>query len=106
MKQQLHIGTKVVEALPMTRLEYNQYRDWKMPENENGSDKGFLVEYMDGGESNHENHKGYISWSPITAFNSSYKASCSMSFGMATEAARRGNRMQELGGKAQNCGST
>lgn len=96
MKQQLHIGTKVVEALPMTRLEYNQYRGWKMPANENGSDKGFLVEYMDGGESNHENHIGYISWSPITVFNNSYKASGSMSFGMATEMAIRGCTVQRV----------
>ena len=67
----LFIGTKVVSGLPMTRQEYNDYRGWQLPEDENGSDNGFLVEYRDGGPSNHADHAGYISWSPETVFNNS-----------------------------------
>ena len=55
-------GKKQILATPMSRLEYNEYRGWQLPENENGSDEGFLVEYIDGGEANHPDHAGYISW--------------------------------------------
>ena len=37
---------KVVKATPMNRLEYNNYRGWVLPENENGSDEGYLVERL------------------------------------------------------------
>ena len=56
----------------MNRLEYNEYRGWQLPENENGADEGFLVEYLDGGEANHPDHVGYISWSPKTVFDNAY----------------------------------
>jgi len=63
-----YIGVKMVEAVPMTRLEYNQYRGWDLPADENGSDDGFMVEYLNGGESNDSRHDGYISWSPKKIF--------------------------------------
>ncbi len=97
MKQQLHFGIKAILSSPMARLEYNNYRGWKLPSDENGSDEGFLVEYLEGGASNHENHKGYISWSPSEVFNNAYKPSGSMSFGMATEAARMGCKVARSG---------
>jgi hypothetical protein len=59
----------------MTRLEYNLYRNWTLPSDENGDDEGYLVEYVDGGDSNHPDHKGYISWSPKSVFENSYKNS-------------------------------
>lgn len=67
-----YIGVKSVLAKPMNRLEYNKYRGWELPSDENGEDGGFLVEYIDGGQSNHPDHKGYISWSPIDVFGKSY----------------------------------
>ena len=66
-------GRKQILARPMNRLEYNEYRGWQLPENENGVDEGFLVEYLDGGEANHPDHAGYISWSPKTVFENAYK---------------------------------
>ena len=63
---------KVVKATAMNRLAYNNYRGWDLPENENGSDDGYLVEYIDSPNSNHENHEGYISWSPKEVFESGY----------------------------------
>lgn len=66
------VGTKAVIALPMNRQDYIDYRGWQLPENENGEDLGFLVEYLDGGKSNHPDHKGYISWSPAEVFLRSY----------------------------------
>lgn len=67
-----YIGTKELLAKPMTRGEYNSYRGWETPEGENEDDAGYLVEYLDGGEANHWQHRGYISWSPKDVFDRSY----------------------------------
>lgn len=63
---------KIVLAEPMTRADYNTYRGWSLPADEDGTDEGFLVEYLDGGKSNHQDHMGYISWSPKDVFNRGY----------------------------------
>ena len=68
----LHIGVKLVDSTPMTRAEWCKYRGWELPADENGDDEGYLVEYLDGGVSNHPNHKGYISWSPKEVFDKAY----------------------------------
>lgn len=68
-----YIGTKTVIAKPMNRQDYNDYRGWALPEDENGTDDGYLVEYVDGGKPNHQDHSGYISWSPKEVFDNSYK---------------------------------
>jgi len=67
-----YIGTKVLKATPMNRQEYNDYRGWNLPANENGADEGMLVEYIDGGKPNDSRHTGYISWSPTDVFNNAY----------------------------------
>lgn len=67
-----YIGTKIIQAKPMNRLEYNRYRGWELPSEENGGDPGYLVEYLDGGQANHPDHKGYISWSPKDVFEQAY----------------------------------
>ena len=71
---QKYIGTKTVLATSMTRCEYNKYRGWDVPANENPEDEGFLVEYLDGGQQNHPDHAGYISWSPAGVFARAYQA--------------------------------
>lgn len=71
---QLYVGSKVVKAIPMGRAEYNTYRKWDLPSNEDGSDEGYLVEYTDGGKPNDDRHGGYISWSPKAQFDNSYIA--------------------------------
>jgi hypothetical protein len=70
--QRVYISHKKVHATPMTRATYNDYRGWDLPVNENGSDEGYLVEYLDGGEGNDPDHKGYISWSPKAPFDAGY----------------------------------
>lgn len=99
MKAKLHIGLKLVLALSMTRLGYNNYRGWELPEDEKhlAGEEGRLVEYIDGGKSNHPDHEGYISWSPLDVFENAYKASGEMSFGMAIEAAKRGYKVARKG---------
>lgn len=62
------IGTKLVMAREMTLGAYNTYRGWALPEDEDGTTLGYLVEYTDGGKANHKDHVGYISWSPATVF--------------------------------------
>ena len=70
MKQ--YTGTKVVNAKPMTRQEYNDFRGWQVPEDENPTDEGYLVEYTDGGKPNTSDYDGYVSWSPKAIFEQSY----------------------------------
>lgn len=57
-----YIGTKLIEAKPMTRGEYNKYRGWTIPPDENPDDPGYLVKYSD----------SYESWSPKDVFDSAY----------------------------------
>ena len=86
----LHIGTKQVTATPMTRGDYNAYRGWTLPADEDGSDAGYLVEYLDGGKPNDSRHTGYISWSPKEQFDNAYRPTTGMSFGLAIEALKGG----------------
>ena len=92
-----YVGTKELKARPMTRGNYNNYRDWAMPENENPDDEGYLVEYMDGGKPNDERHKGYISWSPKDVFEKAYSVNGRLTFGAAIEALKQGKRVQRSG---------
>lgn len=63
---------KEVLARPMNRKAYNTLRGWELPANENPDDEGFLVEYLDGGQTNHPDFAGYISWSPKDVFERGY----------------------------------
>lgn len=92
------IGTKLIKAMPMNRADYNDYRGWELPADENGEDEGFLVEYIDGGAGNHPNHSGYVSWSPSDVFHRSYRpASSGLTFGQALEALKAGKRVSRAG---------
>lgn len=94
---EVYFGTKEVIATPMNRLDYNKYRGWELPSDEDGSDDGFLVEYLDGGASNHPDHVGYISWSPAGVFKRSYQASGGLSFGHALVAMEQGRKVARKG---------
>lgn len=48
---QKYIGVKQVEAKPMTRGDYNDYRGWTVPKDENPNDEGYLVKHSDNYES-------------------------------------------------------
>ncbi|MBN3848160.1 DUF2829 domain-containing protein [Paraburkholderia sp. Ac-20342] len=99
----LHIGTKLVNLQPMTRQEYNDFRGWVLPLNEIGSDEGYLVEYLDGGKPNTTEYAGYVSWSPKAQADAAYRAADGLPFGLAVEAAKKGQRIARLGwnGKGQ-----
>ena len=57
-----YIGVKEIDAKPMTRGEYNKYRGWGIPKNEDPAEEGYLVQYPD----------GYESWSPKKVFEEAY----------------------------------
>lgn len=93
-----YIGTKVIHARPMTRQAYNDYRGWQLPDNEDGADNGYLVEYVDGGKANDPRHAGYISWSPKDVFERAYcEVGQGLSFGDALKALKAGQRVARAG---------
>lgn len=87
-----YVGTKMLEARPMNRGEYNEYRGWTIPANENPNDEGYLVKYQD----------GYESWSPKDIFEESYKDCMGMSFGIALELAKKGLKIARAGWNGKN----
>lgn len=92
-----YIGTKLIKAMPMTRKEYNDFRCWQLPADENGEDEGYLVEYLDGGKPNTTQFAGYISWSPKEQFDNAYRETSGMSFGLAVEALKLGKKVARAG---------
>lgn len=72
-----YIGTKNVKATPMTLGEYNKYRGWELPANEDPNKEVYLVEYEADPDSkpNHPDHAGYITMSPKRVFDKAYKPS-------------------------------
>ena len=60
MKQ--YIGTKIIKAKPMTRGDYNDYRGWQIPADEDPSDEGYLMKY----------ENGHVQWLPKEMFEADY----------------------------------
>jgi hypothetical protein len=80
-----YIGTKIIEAEPMTSEEFNEAIRQLFY---SGDDKrGYKVKYED----------GYISWSPKDVFEKAYRAATGMTFGLAIEAMRQGKRVARKG---------
>lgn len=92
-----YIGTKIVRMQPMTRAEYNAFRGWTLPADENGADAGYLVEYTDGGKPNVPSHAGYVSWSLKEQADVAYRETTGLTFGLAMEAMKKGARIARAG---------
>jgi hypothetical protein len=92
-----YIGTKLINAKPMTRQAYNDFRGWTLPADENGADEGYLVEYVDGGKGNTDHYAGYVSWSPADVFDRAYRPCEGMTFGQAIEAMKAGQKVARSG---------
>lgn len=73
-QHQSFIGSKIVMATAMTRLAFCNYIGREIDPKTNADEDGYLVEYTDGGQSNHPDHAGYISWSPRAQFDAGYLA--------------------------------
>ena len=82
-----YIGTKLIESKPMTRGDYNKYKGWSIPLDENPADEGYLVKYSD----------SYKSWSPKEVFEEAYRLITDMTFGLAVEAAKKGYKAARKG---------
>lgn len=93
-----YIGTKIIQAEPLTRQAYNELRGWSIPENENPNDDGYLVIYPDSPDHNVVGYDGYVSWSPKAEFEKAYRDFKSgMSFGQAIELLKQGERVARNG---------
>jgi hypothetical protein len=92
-----YIGTKLINAKPMTRQAYNDFRGWTLPDDENGSDEGYLVEYVDGGKGNTDHYAGYVSWSPADVFDRAYRPCEGMTFGQSIESLKAGQKVARKG---------
>lgn len=75
---QKFIRCHIVEAEPMTRGDYNKYRGWEIPADENPADEGYHVVYPD----------GYESWCPKAQFEAAGSPIDGMTFGQAIDACR------------------
>lgn len=60
-------GASAVHAATMTRQEYNDYRGWQLPEDENGNDVGYILEDR-AGQKNTEQLDGFVQWLPKDEF--------------------------------------
>lgn len=87
-----YYGTKRIAAKPMSRADYNTYRGWALPQDENGADEGYLVVYQDSNP-NTEDYDGYVSWSPKAVFDAAYQPTDKMNFSHALQAVKEGHRL-------------
>ncbi|MDH5602277.1 MAG: DUF2829 domain-containing protein [Gammaproteobacteria bacterium] len=85
----------MIDALPMTLGEYNKFREWDIPANENANAKGYIVRYPD----------GYISWIPALQFIEAYQESGKLSFSAAVYMMKKGHKLARAGwnGKGMWC---
>lgn len=67
----MFVGTKVVLARFMSLGEYNDYRGWDIPKNEDPTTEGYFIEMPDT-VPNDPAHAGYITWSRKDAFEESH----------------------------------
>jgi hypothetical protein len=99
--QKFFAPAKIVNAEPMTRLEYNIFRGWTVPADEDGADEGYLIEDTNGPK-NIEQRSGYVSWVPKLAFDKAYRKTSGLTFGDAIEALRIGASVAREGWNGKN----
>ena len=97
MTMKTYIGTKIINAKPMTHCEWCTYLGLTVPENENG--EGYLVEYTNGGKPNTLEYAGYVSWSPKDVFERAYGLCDNMTFGLAIASLKLGKKVAKKGWK-------
>lgn len=91
------VRLNVVDAMPMSRGEYNSYRGWTLPTGEIPDDDGYILFYRKGTANE------YISWCPKKGFDDVSREIGEMTFGMAIEAMKQGCKVARKGwnGKSQ-----
>lgn len=88
-----YIGTKIIKAKPMTKGDFDLYKNRELKATEYSVAPGYLVKYPD----------GYESWSPKDVFEVAYRSTDGMPFGLAIEAVKKGKKAARNGwnGKEQ-----
>lgn len=79
-----YIGVKLVEAKSMNLIDAEEKLQRKI---KSGNEPGFLVKYPD----------GYESWSPKDVFDEAYRKIDGLTFGLATEALKKGFKVARKG---------
>jgi hypothetical protein len=92
----LYRGTKTLKATPMTKAEYCLLRRWDVPADEDPAERGYTVEYQDGGKPNLPDFEGYISWSPADVFEKAYQPCNNYLERMAIEHGELMDRIENL----------
>lgn len=82
-----YLGVKEVFSYPMNLGEYNEFRGWQIPKNEDPNREGYLVRYSD----------EYVSWSPKEVFEEAYRTIDGLTFGQAIEALKQGKLVARKG---------
>jgi hypothetical protein len=85
-----YIGVSNIQATPMDRAAYNHYRGGSLPEDENGSDMGYLIK---------KPHKAgeHISWLPSEVFYQEYTPITSLDFSSALYYIKQGKKVARKG---------
>lgn len=82
-----YLGVKQIEAEPLNLGDYNKFRGWKIPSNEDPKKEGYKIVYPD----------GHISWSPKEVFDKAYRETTALTFGLAIEALKKGKLVARHG---------
>ena len=86
---EMFMGIKTIHAGMISKQEYCDYKGWKVPDNEDPNEIGYLVAYSD----------DYVSWSPAVPFQEAYRTNGNLTFGHAIEAAKQGHKVARQGWK-------
>lgn len=92
-----YFGVKHIYATSMNRQAYNEKRGWTVPEDENPSDEGYMVESVDSPNPNTNFSPYYVSWSPKDIFDAEYRPIDGMTFGIAIEMLKKGEKVARKG---------
>ena len=87
-----YLGVKLISACLMNLGDYNNFKGWKIPENEDPTKLGYLVKY----------DSEYYSWSPKEVFEKAYRPTTGLNFGLALEALKLGKKVTRPGWNGKN----
>ncbi len=91
LKQYVYLEVAgAVEAKPMTKAEYCDYRGRQLSSFETGYDEGYFVKMNIRGSEN------CVVWSPKGSFESRFKIAENLSFGLAIEALKNGKKAYRI----------
>ena len=96
-----YIGGKIVKAVEMTLGQYNHFRGWSLPFNENPRDNGYLVVGLNS-VINIEGIEGYVTWIPKDTFKTEFRSNTNLTYGDALYLVEKGERLMRNGWNGKN----